>query len=171
MRRRRYLQMVASAAAAAAASGCLGGSGPSEQEWETVKSFVREGTELLERARDRFISWREQPGSVSADEFGSLADDLDDVGTGPLPPREEVRSWEFEVSNDEETWTVEGQELDQTLAKLTSTMTDARESSRAISNADADPGSVSEYVVSEVDTLIEDIPDVVDEARGLLFGV
>lgn len=159
------------AAAAAAASGCLGESGPSEEEWETVRGFVEEGTSLLERARSNFVSWREDSDSVSAEEFSSVASDLDDVGTGPLPPREEVKSWEFDVSNDEETWRVNGEELDQMLADLTSTMTDARQTSGSISDAGADPDAVSGNVSSEVDRLIEEIPEVVDDARGLLFGV
>ncbi len=174
MRRRSFLRATGSAAVAAAASttsGCLGGNGPSEQEWETVRDFVREGTDLLERARSDFVSWREDPDAVSADAFATLADDLDDVGTGPLPPREEVQSWEFDVSNEDETWRVQGEELDQMLADLASTMTDAQEASRAISDAGADPDSVGDDVSSEVDRLVEEIPGVVDDARGLLFGV
>lgn len=149
----------------------MGGSGPSEQEWETVRSFVREGTDLLEKARSHLVSWREDPGSVSPEEFRDVAEQLEEPESGPLPPRDDVRSWEFDVTREDETWRVDGEELDDTLADLTSTMTATREICDDVADADGDPEELTEDQISEIDSLIDDIPDVVDAARGLLFGV
>ncbi len=170
MRRREFVFAATAASAASISPGCIGGSGPSEQEWETVKGFVREGTELLETAHDRFSSWRDDPSAVSADEFRDVAAALDDPEAGPLPPRDEVRSWEFDVTRDDESWRVDGDDLDEALGDLTGTMTDTRELCEDIASADADPDSVTEQQMSELDRLIEEIPEVNQRIRGLLFG-
>ncbi|MFW5929272.1 MAG: hypothetical protein ACOCT0_02500 [Halobacteriota archaeon] len=171
MKRRGFLGLTA----AAFATGCLGGSGPSDEEWDNIRGYSREMSDHLEDVREDLVSWRDDSDSVSADTFRDHAQGVRDIRDEyPLPDPEDVEEWRFDVSredeDDDESWRVQGEDLDEALLEMARADDSAERACDGIADADGDPDELSGGDEDAVDDAIDDIPDAVDGIRELVFG-
>lgn len=169
--RRAYLATTA-AGLSAALVGCLGG-GLDEEEVEVIDSWLLDAVELVDEGVLLVSFWFEEPDSVDLDEIAPLETEAGELlnrwDEEIRPKMDDLRETDIDRTVADETWTVDGENLEAALEELRWSVDAVHTGVGALLEEDGDPDELDQEDESTLEELVDRGRESVGEAVDLWF--
>lgn len=154
-------------------AGCLHSGGLSDEELDTVSTFIEDSIILLSDARARIEAWQDSPADADVDAFQELAGDASDLLStynGDIEPLlDSVANTEFERTYNDEEWSVEGSDMREMLESLPPAIELAQTACTGIAEADADPDAIDEETSTAIEDFMAESETPLQEANAIWY--
>lgn len=174
---RRSLLAACGTAAFAGLAGCLGdddepeddSTTPSDDEFSIIQEFASDAIFALEYSELVFAALVDD--EAGRDDVELALDDLQVAldATDNLPDRSVIEDWEFTLESDGTEWDVDGDELADVVAELVAVTESTHGVVEDVLDV-MDDGEIGEGLADRMGETIEDINDIVPQARSVIFN-